>query len=150
MKYIILLLTCLSLKAASPSITVAWDAPLSTNIIVGYRVYFKTNQAIPYSVFQITSQLQHTVSNLTYNAAYYFAVKAVDNNGLVSDFSEEISGSTPVVLPPDPPRNLRIITSSVQESSSTSGPWTNISEYAIGIPILTNTSKVHRTKLEIK
>lgn len=142
---ILILLFCAVLSDAA-SITVAWDPPTSTNVIVGYRVFYRTSTNIAYGPFQITGGLQHTITNLAAGTNYFIVVAAVDSSGLQSVYSEQVESTTPTPNVPNPPTNLRVITNSLQSSLSTDGPWMTVASSTYDVP--TNETKFYRTRLD--
>lgn len=141
----LILLFC-AVFADAVSITVVWDPPTSTNVIVGYRVFYRTSTNLAYGPFQITSGLQHTITNLVAGTNYFIVVAAVDSSGLQSVYSEQVESTTPTPNVPNPPTNLRVITNSLQSSLSTDGPWMTVASSIYDVP--TNESKFYRTRLD--
>lgn len=124
-----LLLALAALAAPAPaaqSVTLSWNANSETNL-AGYRMYWGTatrSYQAPMSVLHPTTSA--TVTNLQAGLTYYFAVSAYTTDGLESDYSDEVSYSVPPPppTPPAKPLGLRVITT-LQASSSPTGPWTN-------------------------
>ena len=85
---ILLLLALYAARAASVSL--AWDASASTNV-VAYRVYWGHASGAYTNDVQVGNVLTATVSNLVAGCSYYFAATAVDDSGLESDYSNEAS-----------------------------------------------------------
>lgn len=118
------------------SVALAWCPSPSTtnNEVAGYTVYYGTGTVTNWTpTIYDTNQppcpgviLQHgtnlcrcytnmvnagnsltaTVSNLASGVTYYFTVTAYDTNALESDFSNEISYTMPMPIPPSPPTNV--------------------------------------------
>jgi fibronectin type 3 domain-containing protein len=79
------------LTSLGHAVTLEWDPNPETNV-VGYRVYWglaSGNYAWSDGVSAPSTTL--TISNLQGNREYFFAVTAVDADGLESDFSDEVS-----------------------------------------------------------
>jgi fibronectin type 3 domain-containing protein len=89
------------------SVTLAWDASPSPNV-VGYRLYYGTASRAYTHSLATGSATTVTVSNLVRGTTYYFAVTAIDEFGLESDFSEEISYMPPLVDDNDTTPNISI------------------------------------------
>lgn len=78
---------------AEQCVTLAWDANTESDL-GGYIVYWGSvsrNYTNAENVGNITT---NTVCGLLDGVTYYFAVKAYNTNGLVSDFSDEVSYSS--------------------------------------------------------
>ncbi|MES2439800.1 MAG: Ig-like domain-containing protein [Verrucomicrobiota bacterium] len=85
---------------ASPSVTLAWDASVETDI-ARYQLGYGTTPGVYPNVVDAGMNTEITVSNLEEGKNYYFAVAAVNTAGLKSSYSEEISYSTePAVISP--------------------------------------------------
>jgi len=98
----ICVLCCLLAGASiAGQVTLAWD-PSPTTDIAEYRLHYGPASGV-YAQSTNTTATTVTVTGLADGATYYFAVTAVGTNQLESDFSNEISHSTP----PQPPENLR-------------------------------------------
>jgi fibronectin type 3 domain-containing protein len=81
-----------AVQARPVSVVLAWDAGASTSSgPVRYRVYVGGDSRAYTNVMDAGYALQYAVTNLVQGATYYFAVTAVDTNGLESDFSSEVS-----------------------------------------------------------
>jgi fibronectin type 3 domain-containing protein len=88
------------------SVSLAWDASPGTNVIVNYNVYYGADSGNYTNVVATGTNLTTTVGNLVRGVTYYFAATAVDNNGLESVYSAEVSTTTHA--PPAAPPNNRI------------------------------------------
>jgi len=90
----VLLLTGASAIAAN--VTLTWDPSPSTNV-VEYRLYYGTASRAYTEILNVGPATTATVTNLVGGTTYYFAVTTVDDLGLESDFSDEVSYTPPVV-----------------------------------------------------
>jgi len=132
---IILGLFCLvTLAATAASVTLSWDSNCDPSV-TGYIVYYGTNTVLSTNVVaayvddcgisrpQATNTYHTpytisipsvggrtnctlTVSNLVVGATYSFAVTARDNNGMESDYSNEVRYTVPNPAP-IAPANLK-------------------------------------------
>ena len=75
--------------ARGETVTLAWDASVSTNV-AGYRIYYGTNSRAYFCVTNAGLVLTQTVV-LPHRGRWFFAATAYDTNGLESDFSGEVS-----------------------------------------------------------
>ena len=81
----------LSASNAPPqSVTLAWDPSPATEA-VNYNVYYGTASRAYTHVVAAGTNTTVTISNLLASITYYFAVTAVSNSGLESDYSMEVS-----------------------------------------------------------
>jgi hypothetical protein len=72
-------------------VTLAWDANLEPNV-VGYKLHYGTAVGVYDAVVDVGNVTQHQLSGvLLYGTLYYFAVSAIDDAGLESGYSNEIS-----------------------------------------------------------
>lgn len=76
------------------SVTLAWNASPGTNVITNYNVYYGLATQTYTGVTAAGTNLTVTVTNLSRGTTYYFAATAVDNNGLESMYSTEVSTTT--------------------------------------------------------
>ena len=79
--------------ADTRSVTLSWDANTEPDI-AGYKVYWGTSSGV-YDKFSDVSQTTASVSDLAIGIRYYFAVKAYNEAGLESGYSEEVSAIVP-------------------------------------------------------
>jgi hypothetical protein len=97
----IALLALLVLFAApvfAGSVTVMWDRNAETDV-VGYTVFYGTQSgtyAFSKAVGNVTTW---TIDNLVAGQTYYFAVQAVNADGLTSAMSREVSTTIPLTSP---------------------------------------------------
>lgn len=72
-------------------VTLAWDANPEPNV-VGYKLHYGTTPGVYDTVVDVGNVTQHQLSDiLLYGTLYYFAVSAIDDVGLESGYSNEIS-----------------------------------------------------------
>lgn len=71
-------------------LTLAWDANPAPEI-ASYRVYYGTESGNYTNSVVAGNTTTATVSGLSSGVTYYFAITAVDGDGLESDFSNEVS-----------------------------------------------------------
>jgi hypothetical protein len=98
--------------ALGNDISLAWD-PSPEPEIAGYLLYVGTNSGI-YSCTNVYAGTHTfaTVSNMTPDTVYYFAVTALTTNGMQSDFSSEVVYTNAIA--PTPP-----VISSITDQSMT-------------------------------
>ncbi len=79
---------------AAEEVTLAWDESADSGV-AGYMLYYG-NQSGDYTAAADAGDLtRYTVSGLEQGASYYFAVTAYTAEGVESDFSNEVSYSSP-------------------------------------------------------
>jgi hypothetical protein len=79
-------------------VTLAWDANTETDL-AGYKIYYGTasrSYGVPVDVKLVTTYSLVGFSGAT----YFFAVTAYNTSGAESGYSNEVSFTTPIVLPP--------------------------------------------------
>ena len=76
------------------SVTLAWDAN-SESDIAGYIVYWGTGSRNYDRSFNVGNTTQYTINGLQDLKTYYFAVRAVNTDGLQSSYSEEVFKAIP-------------------------------------------------------
>jgi hypothetical protein len=97
---LLIVLLALQAQVSSQSATFAWNASPSPGI-VGYEIHFGAARGGPYSQMQpVGNVTRATVSGLPLGETIYFAVKAVNDAGLKSPFSNEVAY---LVAPPSTP-----------------------------------------------
>ena len=124
----------------TPTLTLGWDASTSTNV-ANYKIYFGTARGSYTQVVSAGPVTQTTITGLTPGTTYFLAATACDDNGLESDYSNEISFSVPAGRPDQSLPELSLLqagTESVlrwptnysgftlQWSSSPAGGWTDL------------------------
>src|SRR5262249_29570569 len=76
--------------AAASDVTVAWDAP-TDGITTGIILYYGTTSGSYTQQIDVGATTQYTVTGLVAGTTYYFAVRAYDASGNLSDYSAEVS-----------------------------------------------------------
>jgi hypothetical protein len=94
---LLFLACCFALQAVAGEAHLEWDPSISKNV-VGYRIYVGNNSRNYGAPITVINQTSYTVTGLTSHNDYYFSVTAFDNNGMESQYSDEIS------LPASSPR----------------------------------------------
>ena len=89
-----------SVQASMPlsppySLTLAWN-PSASAEITGYNVYYGTTSGIYPDIISVETVTAATVPGLSSGVTYYFAVTAVNVDGVESSFSNEISYRQPL------------------------------------------------------
>jgi len=74
------------LPALGATVTLAWDASPSTNVI-GYRIYYGPSSRAYTNVTDVGNALMVTLSNIPPGVTSFYAATAYDLAGLESDFS---------------------------------------------------------------
>ena len=87
----------LALQKAS-GVTLAWD-PNSEPDIAGYILHYGITSGHYATSVNVGNVTTNTVTSLTANVNYFFAVTAYNTAGLESDFSNEISYMADTVVP---------------------------------------------------
>ena len=88
---------------ASQSVNLAWN-PNPEPDIAGYLVHYGTGSR-NYTQTQEAATPSATVTGLTEGVAYYFAATAYNDQGVESDYSNEVSYAVPTPTPtPDAAR----------------------------------------------
>jgi hypothetical protein len=86
-------LAVISLISAAPAlaadVTLAWDANTEPDL-AGYKIYFGTASGVYGAPVTVGLQTTYTVTNLA-PGTWFFAVTAINNSGLESGFSNEVS-----------------------------------------------------------
>mgnify|MGYP001582576303 CR=1 FL=1 len=94
--------------AAAGSLTASWTANTESDL-AGYKVYYGTatkTYGAPIDVGKVVTT--YTVTELTEQKTYYFAVTAYDTAGNQSGFSNEASGTVPDQTPPAAPTGMTV------------------------------------------
>ncbi len=91
--------------------TVSWTASPGAS---GYKVHQGPmggpyNDPLPGYPIDVGNLTQHTISGLSYDTNYYFAVKAYNANGDESLASNELNVNVPTMPVPPPPTNLILV-----------------------------------------
>jgi hypothetical protein len=116
-----ILLAASAALTAKADVNLAWDPSPDTNV-VGYAVYYATKsdffkngpEGMCFSSTQTVGNVtNYTVPRLVEGTTYYFAVTALSDQGLQSEFSNVlILTNTPPLLPPE---NFQIVSSDKQD-----------------------------------
>lgn len=88
------------------SVGLEWH-PNTEPDLKGYNVYRKINNGI-YSLFSFTGNFYFIDDSLSYNDTYFYRISAIDNDGLESARSAEISANPINKNPPQKPAGLMI------------------------------------------
>jgi hypothetical protein len=83
-----------SVSMPAASVTLSWD-PSPDPSVVSYNVYYGVVSGAYTNVASAGAATILTISNLFDGVTYYFAATALDNFGLESDFSNEVSYRVP-------------------------------------------------------
>jgi len=95
-----------------------WDPNLEPDL-AGYKVYYGTASGSYGTPIDVGNKTTYTVTGLGYGT-YYFAVKAYDTTGNLSNFSNEASKTLSDTTPPA----ISAIAAGTMTSSSTAISWT--------------------------
>ena len=76
------------------SVTLAWDRNSEPDI-AGYIVYWGSGSRNYERSFNVGNNTQYTINGLQELQTYYFAVRAVNNDGLQSAYSDEVNKAIP-------------------------------------------------------
>ena len=136
-------------QPSSPSVTLAWDASPDHSWVTGYTVYQGGESRNYTTNYDAGMGLQYTVTNLTRDETYFWAVTAMGTNGLESDFSNEVEFTIPEPTPKPVALGLRtvvVLTVEIEGADGASGPWRTVAS----IPLVVRDAKpngVFRAKL---
>lgn len=93
-------------RAFAALATLAWAAPTTytdgkpISNLSGYKIYTGTVSGSYSQNIDIGNTSSYTLSNLNDATTYYFAVKAYDASGNVSNYSNQVAYTTPAAPPP--------------------------------------------------
>jgi hypothetical protein len=98
---IVLLVICCPRPAGAAGLTLQWDPP-SDGITTGYILLYGTASQSYSQQVNVGGATSYTVNGLSAGTTYYFAVRAYDASGMMSDPSSEVQATiapsvTPVV-----------------------------------------------------
>jgi ribosomal protein L30E len=82
----------ISSSVLAATITLAWDPNPPEDEVTGYKVYYGTASGKYGSKINVGNVTKYTITGLTLNQKYFFAVTAYDKFSNESDFSGEVSG----------------------------------------------------------
>ena len=74
------------------TVLLGWGAP-ETSGLAGYRVYRSTSQGSDYQAVGTTTESQYVDSGLRDGTAYYYVVTTIDDFGVESVYSDEVSAT---------------------------------------------------------
>lgn len=101
--FVVVVVLCgASIACAQESVTLAWDAPTqntdgsSLTDLAGYRLYRGTSAGSYDTDYAINNKdaVEYVVTGLASSTTYYFAIRAVNEADVHSDFSNEVSYTT--------------------------------------------------------
>jgi fibronectin type III domain protein len=97
------LMVSMATPASAAWVTLEWDVN-NDGLTTGYFIYYGTSSRLYTARVDTGAATSFPVIGLLDNTKYYFAVRAYDANGVLSDYSAEVSGTTTSgLLPPPPP-----------------------------------------------
>jgi hypothetical protein len=91
-------LVALSQTAAAAGVSLAWNANPEADI-TGYRVSYGTTSGVYQNVVSVGTNPTASISGLNEGTTYFFAVSALNQAGLQSPLSSQISYQVPVTTP---------------------------------------------------
>jgi hypothetical protein len=97
MKTILLLICCLAYMAGAAEVKLAWNANPEPD--VSYRVSYGTSTGNYPTTLEVGKALEITVLDLSPGTAYYFVVRAIGPDGLISPPSAELAYTAPKPSP---------------------------------------------------
>jgi hypothetical protein len=103
---------------ATGTVTLAWDASTSTNVIANYKVYYGVATGTYTNSVSAGTATTASVPNLVEGATYYFAATATDTDGLESSYSTEVSTLIPIRLTNQPPTLNALANVTIDENAS--------------------------------
>jgi hypothetical protein len=115
--------------SAFPQITLAWDPSPGTNIIASYQIYWGTSSHA-YSN-SVSAGLTNTATISIPAGPIYIAATAVDENGLESDFSNEVIYSNEAPAKTNLQVTITTTGTSILYARSVLGPWTATNRTAL-------------------
>src|SRR5262245_13477464 len=128
LRSLLVLLACLFLaftatSAQAQQVQLAWDAPVQANgtpvpNLAGYKLYSGSQSGQYQTPVPVGLTTTYTVTNVSAGQTYYFAVKAYDNAGTESAFSNEVSVTLPTTPPVGsiiPQQQMRVVSVDSQE-----------------------------------
>ncbi len=93
-----LLLLFLTASCWAADLTIFWT-PNTESDLAGYKIYVGTAPGVYGTPIVIGPQTEYTITGLADGTTYYIAVTAYNTAGLESDFSNEVSKTTPGTPP---------------------------------------------------
>jgi hypothetical protein len=117
------ILAAASAAFGAQSVTLQWDPNVEADVS-SYIVYYGTSSRNYASSTNVGNVTTATVSGLADGKAWYFAIAARNNNGLESDFSNEVTNAAPAIATNRPPTVSTIGDVSMRQSGYTNVPFT--------------------------
>src|SRR3972149_2470938 len=152
---IFLLVICLGLtnNARAGQAIMTWDPP-TTNTdgtpltdLAGYKIYYGTTSGNYTSNIDAGNVTSYTLTNLTNNVTYYFAVTAYNTSANESDYSTEVSKTITGTSDTAAPALSNITTGSITSSSAVI-TWTTDEQSSSQIEYGTTTSYGSSTTID--
>lgn len=106
-------------SASAVSVTLAWDSSPDPSVI-GYKVYYGTQSQNYTSVVVITNGTSVQITDLVIGTTYYFSATTLNNVGLESGFSGELTYLATAPYPP--PASLQISRAQGKVQIEVTGP----------------------------
>lgn len=103
---------------ATGTVTLAWDASTSTNVISNYKLYYGVASGTYTNSVSAGTALTASVPNLVEGKTYFFAATATDTDGLESAYSTEVSTLIPIKLTNQPPTLNAIANVTIDENAT--------------------------------
>ena len=86
---VLALWSAMVLPAPAASLSFAWDANTEPDL-AGYKLFIGSSSGNYTNHIVLGKVTSHTIPNLVNGSVYYFALSAVNSNGLESDLSAEL------------------------------------------------------------
>jgi len=130
----------ITVRPGNKQIQMSWESPANA-AAVAYEIYRATNQSGPYAKVNQVAVPEYVDQNLEKNVLYYYKIRAYNEKGARSEFSEIFFAET--VLTPNPP----VILKAESHIRSTQITWTP-NPMSSGDPLRLRGYKVYRSKNE--
>lgn len=104
MKTLLAFLLC-AITAQAATVRLIWDRNQEPDV-TEYKVYVGTSSRTYTRTVSSGNEISVSVPDLSRGVTYFFAVTAINSHGLESDYSNEVSYTTPDK--PSPPSNHRV------------------------------------------
>ena len=131
----------ITVRPGNKQIQMSWEASANA-MVVAYEVFRATNQAGPYAKVSQVTVSEYIDQNLEKNILYYYKIRAYNEKGARSEFSEIFYAET--VLTPNPP----VILKAESHVRSIQITWTP-NPMASGDPLRLRGYKIYRSKAEL-
>lgn len=129
------------------SVLLGWTHSPGTNV-AGYNIYYGTNGPRQYNFSASFGYVTNAaIDGLVGGRQYFFTATAKDKEGLESEYSNEVSWTTPAV--PIAPTNLSLLSASVETSTNLTD-WMTITNVPMIYVGTTNGVRYYRTSLSLK